>query len=69
MPGFIADNHVREVPSVGQIATAVGTLFLNRSDKNNRSAIFKQIIERQERSEKGEAPPLLIFPEGASTNG
>ena len=30
MPGFIAKTSIKEVPSVGLIATAVGTLFMSR---------------------------------------
>ena len=41
MPGFIAKNYMKTVPSVGPIATAVGTLFMERSDKNNRKAVFE----------------------------
>ena len=40
MPGFIAKDSVKQVPSVGPIATAVGTLFLDRTDKSDRNKMF-----------------------------
>ena len=30
MPGFIAKESVKEIPSIGTIATAIGSLFLKR---------------------------------------
>ena len=41
MPGFIAKNYMKTLPSVGPICTAIGTLFMERSDKNNRKAVFE----------------------------
>jgi len=69
MPGFIAKNLMKTIPSVGLIATAVGTLFMDRTDKKNRNAVLEQILTRQKQVVKGEVPPLMIFPEGCSTNG
>lgn len=69
MPGFIAKASVKGVPAVGAAATAVGTMFMDRRDKNRRSELFDMIKERTDRCEIGEAGPLMVFPEGCSTNG
>lgn len=31
--------------------------------------MLSQIQERQEEAERGKAPPLIIYPEGGTTNG
>ena len=47
-------------------------LLIDREHKDvtqQRSRVLQQIEERQIEAERGEKPPLLIFPEGATTNG
>ena len=46
MPGFIAKNGVKEIPSVGVIALAVGSHFMDRANKENRHKVFDMIKER-----------------------
>ena len=46
MPGFIAKHGVKEVPSVGAIATSVGSLFMDRTSKETRHKMFEMIEER-----------------------
>ena len=46
MPGFIAKESIKEIPSVGLIATAVGTLFMSRKSKEDRLLIFENIKKR-----------------------
>lgn len=43
MPGFIAKNSLKQFPSIGPIATAAGSYFLDRTDKESRDAVFKKI--------------------------
>ena len=69
MPGFVAKQGVKEIPSIGPIATSIGSIFIDRTSKENRHLIMEKIEERQKLAEKGEAPPLLIFPEGGTSNG
>jgi len=47
MPGFIAKHQIKTVPAVGLIATAIGSVFLDRRDKATRSHVFDIIKERQ----------------------
>lgn len=54
---------------MAQIAGAVKTMFLSRTDKNARHAVFEKIQQRQVQVTEGKANPLIIFPEGCSTNG
>ena len=69
MPGFIAKSSVKNVPSVGMVATAIGSVYLDRRDKARRNQVFEIIKKRQEEVEEGKAAPLLVFPEGGTTNG
>ena len=69
MPGFIAKHGVKEIPSVGVIATCIRSVFMDRTSKELRHKVFEIIEERQKKCEQGLAPPLLIFPEGCTTNG
>ena len=71
MPGFVAKEGVKVIPAVGFIASAVQSIFMHRqtADKNDKKRLMQQILERQEQAEKGEMPPLLIYPEGCTTNG
>ena len=46
MPGFIAKQGVKEVPSVGAIATSIGSIFMDRTSKDNRHLIMERIEER-----------------------
>lgn len=70
MPGFIAKQGVKEIPSIGAIATSIGTLFLDRqSGSQARQRVFEQIKEKQNLCEQGKSSPLLIFPEACTSNG
>ena len=46
-PSFIAKSTVRQVPFVGKIAEIVGSLFIDRGDKDKRAALVDTISERQ----------------------
>ena len=51
------------------MATAVGCLFIDRSNKEQKVSMMSQISEMQKACEKKEFPPLIIYPEGGTTNG
>jgi len=46
LPGFIAKETVKRIPGVGLIATVMGTVFLNRMQKETRQQVFQTILER-----------------------
>jgi len=77
-PTFVAAESVQDVPIIGRIAKILGTIFVkhpNKIEKNKSSATF--LISRlqwltKQRNEKGEnntTRPIVIFPEGTTTNG
>ncbi|KAJ6229633.1 lysophosphatidylcholine acyltransferase 1 [Anaeramoeba flamelloides] len=61
--GFIAKESVRRMPFIGNINKCLQGLFVDRKKKN--SWIFKEI---QKRGETKGIFPLVIFPEGTTSN-
>ena len=43
MPGFIAKAGVKQIPSVGMIATAIGSVYLDRRNKDDRHKVMDVI--------------------------
>ena len=67
---FLAKKAVRHYPWIGKVAESVQCVFITRGDTKEKKAEAMQIIkERQMLAEKGITPPILIYPEGATTNG
>ena len=58
------------MPFVGRIARACNNLFLDRSSPESRKLVAQKIAEKQSICEKDPRfDPLIIFPEGGTTNG
>lgn len=55
---FLSKVEVKRWPFIGWVATAVGTVFVNRSDKASREAA------RQSLTDIPHYPPIVLFPEG-----
>lgn len=67
---FVAKTSVRNYPGIGKIAECIQTVFIVRGDTKEKKAEALRIIqERQMYAEKGVHAPIVIFPEGATTNG
>jgi 1-acyl-sn-glycerol-3-phosphate acyltransferase len=58
---FVAKAEVKKWPFIGAIASATGSLFVDRSDKNNRSSVRQQVADAILATQY---PPVVIFPEG-----
>jgi len=71
VPGFVAKAAIKNYPIFGAGATALGSLFLQREDKDKRGDVFQQIRDRVEEfsAKPLTTPPILIFPEGTTSNG
>ena len=58
------------MPGLGPIATMSGCMYLDRASKNDKEKTKKDIIARQALSEENpNYDPLIIYPEGGTTNG
>jgi len=55
---FLSKAELRSWPLVGWIARGIGTVFVDRSDRDSREAA------RQALAEEDTFPPIVLFPEG-----
>jgi lysophosphatidylcholine acyltransferase/lyso-PAF acetyltransferase len=65
----VAKASILRMPFVGPVTAAFGGLFFDRGDKKGSKDILSLIAERQELCEQGLYSPLIINPEGGTTNG
>lgn len=68
-PSFLSKSSVAKIPIVGFFAKMHQTIFLNRADRKEKSKILEKIEEKANLAAEGKVQPLLIFPEGTTTNG
>jgi len=58
------------MPGVGLIAEQAGCMFIDRADTSgSKKGLMEKIDARQKLSEEGKLYPLIINPEGGTTNG
>jgi len=68
-PSFLGKKSIKSYPFIGKISMAVDSFFVDRAGtKEEKIAVAKAIEARQLENEQTGRPPLLIFPEGATTN-
>lgn len=60
---FVAKAETKKMPFVGQIATATGTMYVDRGDKNSRGQV-RQMLARQIAADP--YPPVVVYPEGTT---
>jgi 1-acyl-sn-glycerol-3-phosphate acyltransferase len=68
---FVAKDGVLKIPAIGTVAAAIGCIFVGRDSPASRSSARDLIAERlRAKMQSGnDAHPLVIFPEGTTTNG
>ena len=67
-PKIVAKAGCARVPVVGRLLQECGTVFVERGEKGSRQATLDAIAGHCEAWRPGQRP-LLIFPEGTTTNG
>ena len=68
--GFIAKAEIAKILIMDLIMSSLNCLLVARDSKDSREEIASNLKERQRQYHAGEtAAPLLIFPEGTTTNG
>ena len=45
-PAHVAKTGIKDIPFFGDIAAAIGSLFVDRNDKNSKKTTIDLIIER-----------------------
>ena len=68
-PSFLSKYSVSKIPIVSHVARLYQTLFIKRKSAQDRALLLEAIEERVDLASKGEAGPIMIFPEGTTTNG
>jgi lysophosphatidylcholine acyltransferase/lyso-PAF acetyltransferase len=72
-PSFVARDSTKDLPLVGLISKKMGCLFVDRERKGTATqgvgGIVKERISRAAKGEAGGQRPMLLFPEGTTTNG
>lgn len=70
MPSFLAKKSVSTYPLVSGCALGLQSFFIDRgATKEQREEVLNLISHRQRMSQQGLVPPLVIFPEGGTSNG
>lgn len=67
-PKIIAKRELSDMPLLGQLLIDLDCVFLDRDSSGSRQKILNLIAEHAETWKAGDRP-LLIFPEGTTTNG
>ena len=69
---FVAKEGARNLVGVGRVATAIGCIYVGRDSAESRASAKAEIVNtlRNKLSNESERNnPLVIFPEGTTTNG
>jgi lyso-ornithine lipid O-acyltransferase len=61
---FVTKRQVKRWPVIGQLLTLLGTIFVDRENKND----ILRVVDKVSKTLKQETN-ILLFPEGTSTNG
>ncbi len=60
---FLAKDEVRSMPVIGQVATAIGCVYVKREDKKSRAEARHALAQIET------FPPVVLFPEGKRNPG
>lgn len=67
VPGFVAKRETQNIPYIGYKSKLWQCIYVdNRAEKTSGHNVTEQISDRATRDDM---PPILIFPEGTTTNG
>ena len=69
---FVSSDGVRLLPLVGQVAKAIGCIFVARECRDSRQDAKKKIADRLAAQMTGKSrvkSQLVVFPEGSTNNG
>lgn len=69
-PSFLAKKEVMKIPLIGTITRGFQSIFVNRDSRENKNEALTGLRLRGKLIAEGKKlPPIVIFPEGTSTNG
>ncbi|KAL4464326.1 hypothetical protein ABPG72_017112 [Tetrahymena utriculariae] len=68
-PSFLSKEEIANYPLFGPAAIGIQSIFVQRDDRSQKNAVRDAILERGKKISEGQnLPPILIFPEGTTTN-
>lgn len=70
-PAFASKVELQKIPVFGLLCEALGCIFISRgAGQDEKNAVIDQIKDRQKIiEEEGIYPPIIVFPEGGTSNG
>jgi lysophosphatidylcholine acyltransferase / lyso-PAF acetyltransferase len=70
-PGYVAKVEMKKWPAFGYLSEVnLQSLFVKREGSpDGKAKVLQDIKHRQTEAAAGRAAPLVIFPEGCTTNG
>ncbi|MCO5587590.1 hypothetical protein L7F22_041539 [Adiantum nelumboides] len=70
-PSFVAKRSIAKLPIVGLVSKCLGCVYVQREDKPSDGKGVAGIIKKrtQASAEDTNAPSMMLFPEGTTTNG
>ncbi|XP_028803035.1 lysophospholipid acyltransferase LPEAT1 isoform X2 [Neltuma alba] len=69
-PSFVAKASVAKLPLVGLISKCLGCVYVHRESKSSDSTGVSGVVtERIQEAHQNKVSPMLLFPEGTTTNG
>lgn len=69
LPGFLAKIETLNIPCMGIFCKEIDCVYVKREDSDSKRKVLESIMERQKMAVEGRANPIILFPEGATTNG
>jgi len=69
LPQFVSKAEVKKVPGLGMNMVYNDCLFIDRQSKESKKSIQQQIVDRHINRSQVTGDPLIIYPEGCTTNG
>jgi len=69
LPAFVSKTAVLRYPIIGNVIMALQSITVDRNSEDSKKAATEEIQARSVGNKKGLYPPILIFPEGTTSNG
>ena len=69
LPSFVSKAEVKKVPFMGMNMEYNDAVFIDRECKESKGGVIAKIMDRQKNGNKANGAPLIIYPEGCTTNG
>lgn len=66
---FVSKAEIAKTPLIGSIGKSMQNIYVERDVEKSRKQTLEEITKRVESYESGQVLPLVLFPEGTTSNG